>query len=173
MSTATLLTTLLRHKAWADDGLIAGLAAIGDDASSDEFDELDTALRLLHHAHIVDRIFVAHMQRVGHGYRATEADETPPPEALFDAIRQTDRWLVDYAARLDELDPEEPIAFRFTDGTAGTMSRAEMLAHLVAHGGYHRGEIGRILTRLTGSSPRDTLTGYLHEAEPARREHAA
>lgn len=173
MSTATLLTTLLRHKAWADDGLIAGLAAIGNDASSDEFDELDTALRLFHHAHIVDRIFVAHLQRVGHGHRATEADETPPREALFDAIRQTDRWLVDYAAGLVEPGLEESIAFRFTDGTAGTMSRAEMLAHLVAHGGYHRGEIGRILTRLTGSSPRDTLTGYLHEAEPARRVHAA
>ena len=170
MSTATLLTTLLRHKAWADDGLVAGLAAIGDDAAADE---LDTALRLLHQAHIVDRIFAAHLQGVGHGYRATEADETPPRQALFDAIRQTDRWLVDHAAHLDEREADEPIPFIFTDGTAGTLSRAEMLAHLVAHGGYHRGEIGRILTRLTGSSPRDTLTGYLHEAEPARREHAA
>ena len=170
MSTATLLTTLLRHKAWADEGLMAGLSALDDDAGRGE---LDTALRLLHHAHIVDRIFVAHLQRASHGYAATQADETPPRETLFEAIRQTDHWLVGHAARLDELDPDEPIAFRFTDGTAGTMSRAEMLAHLVAHGGYHRGEIGRILTRLTGSSPRDTLTGYLHETEPARRAHAA
>lgn len=170
MSTATLLTTLLRHKAWADEELIAGLSEAGFDASSDE---IDTALRLLHHAHVVDRIFVAHLQRVGHGYAATEADEAPPREALFEAVRQTDRWLVDHAAGLVESEPDEPIPFHFTDGTGGTMSRAEMLAHLVAHGGYHRGEIGRILTQLTGSSPRDTLTGYLHEVEPSRRVHAA
>ena len=165
MSSTTLLTTLMRHKAWADEGLIAGLHGLPADTPPDE---VDTALRLLHHAHIVDRIFVAHLQQVEHGWQATEAAEPPPRKALFDAIRGTDRWLVDHASRLDARAAEEPIAFRFTDGSSGTMTREEMLAHLAAHGGYHRGEIGRILTRLTGSSPRDTLTGYLHEAEPAR-----
>ncbi len=64
---------------------------------------------------------------------------------------------------------EEPLEFRFTDGTPGRMTRAEMPAHVVAHAGYHRGEVGQILTVLTSSSPRDTFTGFLHEAEPARR----
>ncbi len=169
MSTHTLLTSLFRYKAWADNGLMASLAELGADRP---LDGVDTALHLLHHAHIVDRIFVANLQRQPHGYRATETPDLPPTAALFDAIGETDRWFVDYVERLAEDDAGESIEFLFTDGSPGRMSREEMLGHVLAHGSYHRGEIGRILTHLTGSSPRDTFTGFLHEAEPERRERA-
>ena len=151
MSTHTLLTSLFRYKAWADNGLMASLAELGADRP---LDGVDTALHLLHHAHIVDRIFVANLQRQPHGYRATETPDLPPRAALF------------------EDDAGESIEFLFTDGSPGRMSREEMLGHVLAHGSYHRGEIGRILTQLTGSSPRDTFTGFLHETEPERRVRA-
>ena len=168
MNHHSLLTSLLRYKAWADEQLIAGLAGLDTDCPPDE---AATALGLLNHLHIVDRIFVANLQGRPHGYRATAASEAPAASALFDAIRETDRWLVAYAGQMDAQAAVEPVDFRFTDGAPGRMSREEMLGHLVAHGGYHRGEIGRILTQLTGSSPRDTFTGYLHEVESER--HAA
>jgi RNA polymerase sigma factor (sigma-70 family) len=49
----------------------------------------------------------------------------------------------------------------------------ERLAHVITHGGYHRGEVGshhsqpidRTITR-----PRDTFTGYLDKAERAHRD---
>ena len=166
MNTRSLLTSLVRYKAWADEQLIAGLAELGPDCPPDD---AATALGLLNHVHIVDRIFVANLQGRPHGLRATGSPETPPRDALFEAVRETDRWLVAYVERLDTCAAGEAIDFRFTDGSPGRMSREEMLAHVAAHGGYHRGEIGRILTRLTGRSPRDTFTGYLHEAEPERR----
>lgn len=169
MSTHTLLTSLFRYKAWADNGLMASLAELGADRP---LDGVDTALHLLHHAHIVDRIFVANLQRQPHGYRATETPDLPAREALFDAIGETDRWFVGYVERLEPLDAREPVEFLFTDGSPGRMSREEMLAHVIAHASYHRGEIGRILTQLTGSSPRDTFTGFLHETEPERRVRA-
>ena len=56
---------------------------------------------------------------------------------------------------------------------AGQMSRAEMLLHLVTHGGYHRGAIGRILVQCGITPPRDTLTTFLHRCEPGRRGDAA
>ncbi|WP_319944187.1 DinB family protein [Mesorhizobium sp. AR10] len=49
------------------------------------------------------------------------------------------------------------------------MSRQEMLTHVVLHGGYHRGEIGRILAGLSISPPWDTFAVHLHRAEPERR----
>ncbi|PCE24025.1 damage-inducible protein DinB [Paraburkholderia acidicola] len=166
MSAQGLLISLFRYKAWADEGLIAGLARLEEEAPDDEY---YTAVSVLNHAHIVDRIFVANLQRVRHAYTKTETAEVPKLEDLSRAIRETDQWYVAYLERLDETELTEAIEFVFTDGTPGRMSREEMLGHIIAHAGYHRGEVGRILTQLTTSSPRDTFTGYLHEVEPARR----
>jgi uncharacterized damage-inducible protein DinB len=162
----TLLTSMLRYKAWADQELIAELVRRGHELPAGR---RDAVLRLLGHAHVVDRIFVAHLQRSGHGYTSTEPAEVPRPEALFPAIEETDRWLVDHAARLAADELAERIPFRFTDGFAGEMSREEMLGHLIAHGGYHRGEIGQILTQQFGTSPPDTFTGYLRRTRGESR----
>ncbi|WP_395317354.1 DinB family protein [Variovorax sp. UC74_104] len=170
MSTQMLLASLFRYKAWADEGLLAGLAEL---AATGPADEYRTAARVFNHACIVDRIFVANLQRMAHGHTATGAPEPPALEALAEAVRETDRWYIDYIARLDPQALAENIDFTFTDGAPGRMSREEMLAHVATHAGYHRGEVGRILTRLTGSSPPDTFTGFLHQAEPGRRAHNA
>ncbi len=170
MSSRTLLTSMLRYKAWADQGLVDVLATRGHELP----DALRTsAFEILAHAHAVDRIFVAHLQRQPHGLTSTEPADAPEPRALFAAIDALDQWLVDHAGRLRNDELAEEIAFDFTDGNAGRMSREEMLGHLVAHGGYHRGEIGQILTQQFGSSPPDTYTGYLHRHEPRRRERGA
>jgi uncharacterized damage-inducible protein DinB len=66
----------------------------------------------------------------------------------------------------------ERIAFSFTDGDSGCMSREEMLAHIVTHGGYHRGAVGRIMAQLTLAPPRDIYTRFLHQNEPQRRQAA-
>jgi uncharacterized damage-inducible protein DinB len=63
----------------------------------------------------------------------------------------------------------EVLAFTFTDGDAGRMTRGEMLAHVVLHGGYHRGEVGRILRQLAITPPWDTFAVFLHQTEPGRR----
>jgi len=170
MSTQTLLASLFRYKAWADEGLLAGLAKL---AATGPAGEYRTAAHVFNHACIVDRIFVANLQRMAHGHTATDAPEPPPLEALAEAVRETDRWYIDYIARLDPQALTENIDFTFTDGAPGRMSREEMLAHVATHAGYHRGEVGRILTRLTGSSPPDTFTGFLHQAEPGRRARNA
>ncbi|HEX7866404.1 MAG TPA: DinB family protein [Variovorax sp.] len=170
MSTQTLLASLFRYKAWADEGLLAGLADLAEKGPADEY---HSAVRVFNHACIVDRIFVANVQRMAHAYTATGAQEAPPLEALAEVVRETDRWYIDYVARLGPQELAESIEFTFTDGAPGRMSREEMLAHVVTHGGYHRGEVGRIMTRITGSSPPDTFTGFLHQAEPARRTRGA
>ncbi|WP_028228506.1 DinB family protein [Paraburkholderia ferrariae] len=165
MSAKMLLASLFEYKTWADENLIRGL--LENESLAHDF-KYQTATRIFEHAHIVDCLFQAHLQRKNHSYSRTESDEPPDPKVLFESIRNLDRWYVHYLANLDEADLSEAITFSFTDGTTGTMTREEMLGHLIAHGGYHRGEVGQILTQLTGSSPRDTFTGFLHEVEPQR-----
>ncbi|WP_105088101.1 DinB family protein, partial [Pantoea ananatis] len=128
------------------------------------------ALRILNHIYVVERIFVANLQGTSHGYSATNTQETPTLAALQEAVQATDRWYLDYTAGLSAEQLAERLNFSFVDGDHGSMSREEMLAHIVTHGGYHRGAVGRILAQLQLAPPRDIYTRYLHQAQPQRRE---
>lgn len=167
MSTCTLLTSLFQYKAWANHELFAELQRLDPETHRIE---LHAALRILNHIHVVERIFVANLQGLQHGYSASNTAETPTLDALYQAVQATDRWYLDYVQGLSADQLRERIAFDFVDGDAGCMSREEMLAHIVSHGGYHRGAVGRIMAQLSIAPPRDIYTRFLHQAEPERRQ---
>jgi uncharacterized damage-inducible protein DinB len=169
MSTARLLNSLYRHKAWANEELFAEVRAI-DAAAHPE--ARHSAVRLLNHIYVVDRIFAAHLAGTPHGYDATNTKETPALEELEAGVKACDRWYVDYTASVGEAALGERVAFTFTDGQPGEMTRGEMLAHIVTHGSYHRGGVGRILAQADRSPPRDLYTIHLHRTEPSRRDRA-
>jgi uncharacterized damage-inducible protein DinB len=169
MSTSTLLHSLFKYKAWANGELFAEVGKLDPVAHEKE---RHAAIRLLNHIHVVDRIFAAHLSGQAHGYTATNTQQTPMLAELRDAVVASDRWYVDYSATLAPERLAEPLAFTFTDGANGSMSREEMLAHVATHGGYHRGAVGRILAQLSMAPPRDIFTVYLHQAEPERRMRA-
>ncbi|MBN9539209.1 MAG: DinB family protein [Reyranella sp.] len=167
MSTDTLLTSLFRYKAWANRETFAALATLTDGAFAAARKD---ALLTLNHAHIVDRIFRANLQRQVHGYTGTFPKEPPPVDMLAKSVAETDRWYLDYLATLDATALAEPIAFSFADGAPARMSREEMLGHVITHGNFHRGETSRILAGAPIELPHDVFTGYLHRAEPERRQ---
>lgn len=167
MTAQTLLQSLFQYKASVDDELLNALSALGAEAQSDEF---QSTVRVLNHAHLVDRIFAANLQRLDHSYTASWASEAPPLTQLSSDIRDIDRWYIDYTSRVSPEEMEEVIDFTFTDGGRGRMSREEMLAHVVTHSGYHRGEVGRLLPEIENTAMRDVFTGYLHRTDPARRQ---
>ena len=169
MSTDTLLTSLFRYKAWANAETFAALAALPDGAFAEVRQE---AILTLNHAHIVDRIFSANLQRQAHCYTGTFPSEAPPFDALAKSVAETDQWYLDYLATLDAAALAEPIAFTFADGTPAHMSREEMLGHVITHGNFLRGETSRILAGAPIKLPHDVFTGYLHRAEPARRRQS-
>lgn len=169
MPSSTLLS-LFRYKAWADGELLDALATL--DAAQDG-EAHHTALRIFNHIHVVDAIFKANLLGEHHGFTATNTPETPTLAMLRSAIGQLDAWYLDYVADLSQVDGAAVLSFSFVDGDRGQMSRAEMLLHLVTHGGYHRGAIGRILMQCGITPPRDTLTTFLHRSEPGRRGDAA
>jgi len=167
MSTSTLLQSLLRHKAWANEDLYAELAKLDATAHATE---RHAAIRVLNHVYVVDRIFAAHLSGTAHGYTTTNTTETPMLDALREAVAASDHWFCDYVGTLTPQALTEEIAFTFTDGTAARMSREEMLAHVATHGSYHRGAVGRILAQAGGPPLADLYTAYLHRSEPQRRE---
>lgn len=167
MSSASLLTSLLQYKAWANQELFVELQRLDPITQQSE---LHAALRALNHIHVVEQIFVANLQGINHDYSATNTPETPTLAELQQAVQETDRWYLDYVAELSAEQLAERLHFNFVDGDTGCMSRAEMLAHIVTHGGYHRGAVGRIMAQLQLAPPRDIYTRFLHQDQPQRRE---
>jgi uncharacterized damage-inducible protein DinB len=159
------LQSLFRQKAAINEEFFAVLETV---AANDRV----APIRVLNHIYVVDRIFMAHLRGEPHGYTATNPPETPTLDALRAAARDTDRWFVEQAGSLAPTQLAESVAFTFTDGLRGRMTREEMLAHVITHGSYHRGEVGQMLKRVSVAPPRDLFTMYLHRAEPQRREPA-
>jgi uncharacterized damage-inducible protein DinB len=166
MSSATLLNTLLRQKAWINTQFFDQIAKLD---ATEHADVLRTMVRTLNHIHVVDRIFAAHLRGEPHGYEGTNTTETPTQAALRASVAEVDAWYVDYSRAITPEQLAEVLDFRFTDGDAGRMSREEILAHVATHGSYHRGEVGRLLKNTPVPPPRDLLTKFLHDSEPQRR----
>ena len=96
----------------------------------------------------MSRIFAAHLSGTHHGYASDNTEATPTLDELGADVAAMDRWYLDYLETVSPKLLSESVPFIFTNGDKAMMSRQEMLTYVVTHGGYHRGEIGRILVQL-------------------------
>ncbi|MDP2096091.1 MAG: DinB family protein [Hydrogenophaga sp.] len=165
-SPGAVLRSLFAHKAWANEELFSAIASVDNAANAAQ---VHNAVRVLNHVFVVDSIFQAHLKGEPHNFEATNTKETPTPQSLLTAVRVLDRWFERYVDGLSSKALHEKLVFRFTDGDTGSMSREEMLMHVIAHGGYHRGAAGEILRGAGVAPPRDLYTRFLHLSEPSRR----
>jgi uncharacterized damage-inducible protein DinB len=164
--TTTTLKSLFGYKAWANAELFALLAGV----PAEHAGALHACIRTLNHIYVTDRIFRAHLAGEPRPFDATNTKDTPTLDQLHSDVRATDAWYLDYVSGIAESALHEVLAFQFTDGDRGRMSREEILLHVVTHGGYHRGNVGQVLRSISIDAPRDLYTKFLHQSEPARRE---
>jgi uncharacterized damage-inducible protein DinB len=160
------LLSLFASKAWANEELLQVLAAVDAAAHAPV---VHNALRILNHIYVVDSIFMAHLQGVAHGHAATNTPETPSVAALAAAVRELDLRFCAYVGQLTAANLQQRLAFTFTDGDSGLMSREEMLLHVITHGSYHRGAAGQVLRGAGATPPRDLYTRFLHLPGSGRR----
>ncbi|MGM9481696.1 DinB family protein [Roseateles sp. NT4] len=161
-----LLTTLFEQKASINRELFAEMAKVDAQLHPER---RHLAIRILNHIHVVDQIFAGHLRGEPHGFTGTNTEATPTLDVLRTAVERVDAGYVDLVRSLKPEQLAEVLDFRFTDGDAGRMSRAEMLAHVITHGAYHRGGVGMLMRQADVPPPRDLLTRYLHTHEPERR----
>lgn len=161
------LHSLFAQKAWANNELFNALAAVN---AQEHAGAVHTAVRTLNHIYVVDRIFQAHLLGQPHSYTASNTDATPDLGELHFVAAEVDAWFERYTATVTPAQLGERIVFRFTDGDTGTMTREEMLAHVITHGAYHRGNVGQVLKSISVVPPRDLYTKFLHISEPQRRQ---
>lgn len=162
------LQRLFRYKAWANEELLKVLEKLGPNSPVTPL-----AIKALSHTYVVDRIFAAHLRRQKHGYTSANLDELPTLEALSADLRASDHEYVAYVATLDDAQLAERIDFTFTDGAPASMSREEMLLHVITHGVGHRGQISALMLLNSMTPVKDGFTTYLHTAEASARRRAA
>lgn len=161
------LRTLYGYHTWANDDLFDKLALLDPQQKKTE---RHTAIRLINHHHVVARIFAAHLSGVKHDYTSDNTTETPTLNDLRAGVAATDQWYLNYVHGVSLAQLDEPVAFAFTDGDAGCMTREEMLMHVALHSAIHRGEVARLLSQNSITPPWDTFAVYLHQADSSRRQ---
>lgn len=162
-----ILSSLFAQKSWANRELFN---AVADVSLAEHETSRHTAIRTLNHIYVVDRIFRAHLLGEKHSYTATNTPDTPELGELDSAVAETDAWFVGYVGRVSDGELATSLHFQFTDADSGTMTREEMLFHVLTHGAYHRGNVGQVLKAISVAPPRDLFTKFLHVREPSRRQ---
>lgn len=161
-----LLGSLLGYHQWANRDLFEKLKHLD---SVQNASERHTAIRLINHYYVVARIFSGHLTGTAHGFLSDNTEATPQLDDLAKDVAALDGWYLDYLEKTSSVSLGEFVAFTFTDGDKGYMSRAEMISHMVLHAGIHRGEVARILSQLSITPPWDTFAVFLHGTQPQRR----
>jgi uncharacterized damage-inducible protein DinB len=156
----TMLHTLFQAKAWANRQLFTLLEQQLQTLSEDT---QTAAVRMLNHVWLVEQIFQANLQQQPHGFDALNTPDTPTLAALQARQQASDDWYRAYLESLDNAALTQAVDFRFVDGKPGRMQRSQMLLHLITHGSYHRGMVGRMLAEADIRPPKDSLTIFLHQ----------
>lgn len=162
-----MLYDMFRYKQWADRRTLDAVAQIDDSLFPAA---MAFARQQLNHMVRVEELFKARLLGEPPPHSSTNTDEVPSLEELDRRLSASNQWLDDYVKTLDNADRNHSLHFQFVDGQRGTMSREEILFHLVNHGTYHRGAIGHALDLAQAPRPADTYTVFIHSAEPSRRE---
>jgi uncharacterized damage-inducible protein DinB len=120
----------------------------------------------LNHIYVIDRVFQAHLQGREHGYKARNTETHPPVAELWQRQREIDAWFVGWSDTLTEAALAEKVSFDFIGGGRGSMTRGEILLHVVNHTTYHRGFVADFFYQVPARPPATDLTVFLRDARP-------
>ncbi|CAI8801573.1 Damage-inducible protein DinB [Pseudomonas sp. IT-P12] len=162
--TARMLTD---YKRWANERLFDSLAALPPgEVSKERVSVFKHMIGTLNHIYVVDCIWKAHLEGLGHGFKTSHDLLHPELADLRRAQQDIDRWYCQWSDRQTEASLDKPIEFTFVSGDSGTMSAGAMLMHVVNHASYHRGWVIQMYFDIPAMPPMTDLPIFLRETDP-------
>lgn len=153
---------LTRYKAWADDLFLSAVSNIPpSELTAPRPIVFGSLLRTLNHSYAMDYVWQSHLLGKPHGLTTRNPEHCPGIDDLAVAQREIDGWYAAYADSTSDDELGEIVAFEFIGGGGGTMSRRDILLHVVNHTTYHRGHAADILYHLGISPPTTDLPVFL------------
>jgi uncharacterized damage-inducible protein DinB len=145
---------LARYKSWADNLTLTAVAALPPGEAARERPTLfKSIIGTLNHSYAVDLIWQAHLEGRAHGFTARNVVPYPELEALTAAQRRVNEWLLAWSAAQSAASLREAVSFRLVSGEQGTMTRREILLHIVNHATYHRGWVSDLFFQVPAKPP--------------------
>ena len=164
MSQLQHLRMLSRYSAWANDRLYETMAALpGPELTKPHPIVFGSILRTLNHVYLMDLVWRAHLQGTSHGLSTRNPDECPAFAELRAAQIEIDEWYIEYSDDIQESGCAEVVNFSFIGGGSGSMSRGDILLHVINHTTYHRGHIGSMIYQVPAEPPTTDLPVFLRE----------
>jgi uncharacterized damage-inducible protein DinB len=159
---ARLLAT---YKSWADALTLEAVAALPPGEAARERPTLfKSIIGTLNHSYVVDLIWRAHLEGREHGFTARNVVPHPDLTALIKAQRLANEWLEAWSEAQTDASLREPVMFKMVSGDEGTMSRGEILMHIVNHATYHRGWVSDLFYQVPAKPPTTDWNVFLSEA---------
>jgi uncharacterized damage-inducible protein DinB len=164
MTTQHTARMLARYNAWANELLFTAVAGLPEgEATRPRISLFKNMVHTLNHNTIICLIFQAHLEGRVHGLAARNTPDHPPLEELWRTQKSIDAWYVDWSDKVPESALDEKVKFVFVGGGQGTMTRAEMLMHVVNHSSYHRGFVADLFFQVPARPPIMDLTVFLRD----------
>ena len=162
MTDGSTARMLARYNQWANRVIFDAVAALpAGEPEKPRTTLFKNMVHTLNHNYVIDRIFQAHLEGRSHGYSARNTPEHPPLPELWQKQQEVDAWYVKWADGGPGLD--EVVNFEFVGGGAGSMTRGQMLLHVVNHTTYHRGFVADLFYQVPARPPVTDLTVYLRD----------
>jgi uncharacterized damage-inducible protein DinB len=167
-SNASPLSMLARYSAWANALLYQALAELPEaELIKKQKIVFGSMLRTLNHVYAMDLVWQAHLEGRSHGFVSRNPGLCPPFAELRAAQAALDAWYVAYADALHDAAAAQIVNFEFIGGGTGSMSRADIVLHVVNHTTYHRGHIGDMMYQIPAHPPTTDLTVFRRNAHRA------
>jgi uncharacterized damage-inducible protein DinB len=158
---ASALPMLARYSAWANGVLYEAMAELPQvELEKPQKIVFGSMLRTLNHVYAMDLVWQAHLLGRAHGFVSRNPGICPPFGELRAAQSALDAWYVDYADALSEPASTEIVNFEFIGGGGGSMSRGDILLHVINHTTYHRGHIADMMYQIPMHPPSTDLPVY-------------
>ena len=167
MITKPTVRTLTRYNRWANKLIFDATFKLPEgEATKPRQTLFKNIVHSLNHNYVIDRIFQAHLEGREHGYAARNTTESPPLDDLWRAQQDVDEWYVAWSDRIAEGAVDERVDFKFIGGGEGSMTRGEIVMHIVNHTSYHRGFVADLFYQIPARPPTTDLTVFLRDARP-------
>jgi len=162
MTTVHHARTLARYRMWADRLTFDAVAALPPGEATKERPTLfKTMVGTLNHNYVIDLIWQAHLEGRDHGFAARNLVLHPELADLWQAQQAVNQWYIDWSDRQSQASLDEAVNFTFIGGEKGSMSRGEMLLHVVNHATYHRGWVAEMFFQVPARNPTTDLPVFL------------
>jgi len=164
MITIDTARMLARYNAWANRLIFEAVAALPEGEATKERQSLfKNMVHTLNHNYVIDLIWQAHLEGREHGFDARNTPGHPPLADLWSKQRAIDDWYISWGDALTDAKLDERVSFTLIGGNPGTMSRGEILLHVVNHTSYHRGFVADLFYQVPARPPTTDLPVYLRE----------